>query len=86
MQLKAINNPNLPHSTFILKYFFEWKILTINSIRYEAKVEKLAAWSPITLIKTKLMTILDKAYEGVNNGEFTQKIYPLDGRTFYKAK
>lgn len=32
------------------------------------------------------MTILDKAYEGVNNGEFTQKIYPLDGRTFYKAK
>ena len=32
------------------------------------------------------MTVLDKAYEGINPGEFTQKIYPLDGRCFYKAK
>ncbi len=32
------------------------------------------------------MLILDKAYEGINNGEFTQKIFPLDGRMFYKAK
>lgn len=32
------------------------------------------------------MLVLDKAYESVNPGEFTQKIYPLDGRSFYKAK
>lgn len=32
------------------------------------------------------MVILDKAYEGVAPGEFTQKIFPLDGRMFYKAK
>ena len=32
------------------------------------------------------MLILDKAYEGVAPGEFTQKIYPLDNRTFYKKK
>ncbi len=32
------------------------------------------------------MLVLDKAYEEVLPGEFTQKIYPLDGRTFYKAK
>lgn len=32
------------------------------------------------------MLILDKAYETVNEGEFTQKIMPLDGRSFYKIK
>ena len=32
------------------------------------------------------MLVLDKAYEGVNKGEFTQKVYPLDNRVFYKAK
>ena len=32
------------------------------------------------------MLVLDKAYEGVAPGEFTQKIYPLDNRSFYKAK
>ena len=32
------------------------------------------------------MLVLDKAYEGVPPGEFTQKIYPLDNRSFYKAK
>lgn len=32
------------------------------------------------------MLILDKAYEAVKPGEFTQKIFPLDNRTFYKAK
>lgn len=32
------------------------------------------------------MLILDKAYEGVEPGGVTQKIYPLDGRTFYKSK
>ena len=32
------------------------------------------------------MLVLDKAYEDVKPGEFTQKIYPLDGRAFYKAK
>ena len=32
------------------------------------------------------MVILDKAYEGVKPGEFTQKIYPLDNRSFYKKK
>lgn len=30
------------------------------------------------------MLVLDKAYENINPGEFTQKIYPLDGRSFYK--
>lgn len=30
------------------------------------------------------MLVLDKAYEEVKPGEFTNKIYPLDGRTFYK--
>ncbi len=32
------------------------------------------------------MLVLDKAYEEVKPGEFTQKVYPLDNRTFYKAK
>lgn len=32
------------------------------------------------------MLILDKAYEEVAPGEFTTKIYPLDNRSFYKAK
>ena len=32
------------------------------------------------------MLVLEKAYEGIAPGEFTQKIYPLDGRSFYKAK
>lgn len=32
------------------------------------------------------MLVLDKAYEGVNKGEFTQKIYPLDNRAFYNPK
>ena len=32
------------------------------------------------------MAIVTKALETVNPGEFTQKIYPLDGRMFYKAK
>ena len=32
------------------------------------------------------MLVLDKAYEEVGRGEFTQKIYSLDGRSFYKAK
>ena len=32
------------------------------------------------------MLVLDKAYEDVAPGEFTQKIYPLDSRSFYKAK
>ena len=30
------------------------------------------------------MLVLDKAYEDVERGEFTQKIYSLDGRSFYK--
>jgi 3'-5' exoribonuclease len=29
------------------------------------------------------MMILDKAYEGVNPGEFTQKIFTMDDRYFY---
>lgn len=32
------------------------------------------------------MLILDKAYEGINPGEFTAKIFPLDNRSFYKKK
>ncbi len=32
------------------------------------------------------MIMLDKAYEDVAPGEFTQKLFPLDGRTFYKPK
>ena len=32
------------------------------------------------------MLVLDKAYEDVGKGEFTQKIYSLDNRSFYKAK
>ena len=32
------------------------------------------------------MLVLDKAYENVAPGEFTQKIFPLDNRSFYKAK
>ena len=32
------------------------------------------------------MLVLDKAYEDVNEGEFTQKVFALDGRCFYKAK
>lgn len=30
------------------------------------------------------MVIVDKALENVKNGEYTQKIFPLDGRIFYK--
>ena len=32
------------------------------------------------------MAIVDKALDAVNPGEFTQKIFPLDGRTLYKGK
>lgn len=32
------------------------------------------------------MLVLEKAYEDVSPGEFTQKVFALDGRTFYKAK
>lgn len=32
------------------------------------------------------MLVLDKAYEGVKEGEFTQKVYPLDNRSFYNPK
>lgn len=32
------------------------------------------------------MAIVDKALETVKEGEFTQKIYPLDGRMYYKPK
>ena len=32
------------------------------------------------------MVILDKALSAVNPGEFTQKIFPLDNRMFYKPK
>lgn len=32
------------------------------------------------------MAIAGKALDAVNPGEFTQKIYPLDGRTLYKPK
>ena len=32
------------------------------------------------------MLVLDKAYEDVLPGEFTQKVYALDGRAFYKPK
>lgn len=32
------------------------------------------------------LTILNKALDETNEGEFTQKIYPLDGRQFYKHK
>ncbi len=32
------------------------------------------------------LTLLDKAYEGLKPGEFTQKIPSMDGRSFYKAK
>ncbi|MCR5505540.1 MAG: HD domain-containing protein [Bacilli bacterium] len=32
------------------------------------------------------MVILDKALSGVEPGDFTQKIFPLDGRMFYKPK
>lgn len=32
------------------------------------------------------MLVLDKAYEDVKEGEFTQKVFALDGRSFYKAK
>ena len=32
------------------------------------------------------MAIATKALETVNEGEFTQKIYPLDGRSLYKPK
>ena len=29
---------------------------------------------------------IDKAYDGVEKGEFTDKIFVLDGRAFYKGK
>ena len=32
------------------------------------------------------MLVVDKAYENVSPGEFTQKIFPLDNRAFYKPK
>ena len=32
------------------------------------------------------MVIVEKALDGVNPGEFSQKIYPLDGRCIYKPK
>ena len=32
------------------------------------------------------MLVLEKAYEDVLPGEFTQKVYALDGRAFYKQK
>ena len=32
------------------------------------------------------MLVLDKAYEDIGEGEFTQKIYSLDSRSFYKPK
>ena len=32
------------------------------------------------------MNILDKAYADVEEGEFTQRIMPMDGRAFYKPK
>ena len=32
------------------------------------------------------MAIASKALDAVEPGEFTQKIYPLDGRTLYKPK
>ena len=32
------------------------------------------------------MAIVTKALETVEEGEFTQKIYPLDGRSLYKHK
>ena len=32
------------------------------------------------------MAIVDKALEAIEPGEFTQKIYPLDGRSIYKPK
>lgn len=32
------------------------------------------------------MNMLDKAYKEVGDGEFTQRIYPLDERNFYKPK
>ena len=32
------------------------------------------------------MMVLDKAYEDLKPGEFTQRIYSLDNRSFYKAK
>lgn len=32
------------------------------------------------------MVCLNKAYENVNEGEFTQKLFSFDGRSFYKPK
>ncbi len=32
------------------------------------------------------MVIVEKALDGVNPGEFSQKVYPLDGRCIYKPK
>lgn len=32
------------------------------------------------------MTIVTKALEGVEKGEFSQKVFALDGRAFYKSK
>ena len=32
------------------------------------------------------MVIVEKALDGVNSGEFSQKVYPLDGRCIYKPK
>lgn len=41
--------------------------------------------SMVDMLDSKML-ILDKAYADVKPGEFTQKIFPLDNRTFYKAK
>ena len=32
------------------------------------------------------MNILEKAYKDTNEGEFTNRIYPLEDRAFYKPK
>ena len=32
------------------------------------------------------MMILDKAYQDVKEGEFTDRIFALDNRSFYKGK
>ena len=32
------------------------------------------------------LNLLDRVYEGLKPGEFSQKIPSMDGRSFYKAK
>lgn len=41
--------------------------------------------SMIDLLDSR-MSIIDKAYEGINEGEFTQKIWPMDNIQLYKPK